>query len=586
MNPNPKTSQVSKPNRKYTKPETGLKTKPNSNAKTEPTPQSNPSPKIFKPGQMHLLKPISVPDKIPKAESNKTSILKPPSRYRPPTRPTIEPGAKPVQKPKLAEQPKPSQKTKTHLSRPQIRWATSDTIRHSQTHMPPTSGLVKQIAEVTHSPGNTEFSAGTWKTITLGPKTPNSLETGPFPRLHTLSEDVTLSPNSRIMSDLRPQTTSQPSLIPMTTRPNKINLQSVITSTSPGSTQPSPDPKSDSSTQAKILHNVKETPPARPVPSPRSQTTSHLSPDFRSATPTTSSPEPPAAELSTPHTRELRVKINQVPAFLNNSLSPNGRKKEQPEGTLGGTRPDGTNSKVPTSVSSKVRRDCSDHLLRGKTKSGVYLVTPDLRSRSFPVFCDMERDGGGWTLLQRRQDGSVSFNRTWAEYQSGFGELGGGEFWLGNSMNYLLTRDRDMVLRVELEDFNGVEEYAQYEQFRVAGERLRYRLTVGGYSGTAGDALRFSKSYDHNNRAFTTPDRDHDRYPSGNCGAYYSSGWWFDACMAANLNGRYYIGKYKGVRDGIFWGTWRNISTEYYPTNERQSFKTVRMMIRPKGFTP
>lgn len=231
-------------------------------------------------------------------------------------------------------------------------------------------------------------------------------------------------------------------------------------------------------------------------------------------------------------------------------------------------------------------RDCSDHLLHGETKSGVYPVTPDARNESFSVLCDMELGGGGWTLIQRRQDGSVSFNRTWAEYRSGFGDLGGGEFWLGNDRIHLLTRDRDMALRVELQDFNGLRRFAQYEQFRVASERLRYRLTVGGYSGDAGDALRFSRMYDHNHRAFTTPDKDHDRYPSGNCGAYYSSGWWFDACMAANLNGKYYVKRYKGIRDGIFWGTWHNISTEYYPTNYRQSFKSVTMMIRPKGFAP
>ncbi|XP_041852576.1 cell surface glycoprotein 1-like [Melanotaenia boesemani] len=510
---------------------------------------------------------------------------KPPPRYRPQTRPTVKPGPKPAVQPKL------SQITKTHSDPPQISWTASNSIQNSQTDMPPTSGLIKQIAEVTHSPRETEFSASMRKSITLGPKTSNRLETGPNP--HRLTEDFTLSPNSRIMSDLRPQTTGQPSSIQMTTRPNKINrgiLQSVITSTSPGSTHSSLVAKSETRMQANILHNVEETRPATSVPSPSSQTTSTLSPDFGSTTPVTSGPKTPAAELSTPSTRELRVKINQVAAFLNNSLSPNGRTadrflKEQPKGTLGGNRPDKTDLKLPTSEPSKVRRDCSDHLLRGETKSGVYLVTPDLRSRGFAVFCDMKRDGGGWTLLQRRQDGSVSFNRTWAEYQSGFGELDR-EFWLGNNMIHLLTRDRDMVLRVELEDFDGVKEYAQYAQFRVAGERLRYRLTVGGYSGTAGDALRFNKMYDHNNRAFTTPDKDHDRYPSGNCGAYYSSGWWFDACMAANLNGRYYFGKYKGVRDGIFWGTWHNISKEYYPTNDRQSFKTVRMMIRPKDFAP
>ncbi|KAG7281878.1 hypothetical protein CRUP_031127 [Coryphaenoides rupestris] len=206
------------------------------------------------------------------------------------------------------------------------------------------------------------------------------------------------------------------------------------------------------------------------------------------------------------------------------------------------TTPPKVSLKVTQVGLPKAPRDCSDHLRRGNTTSSVYPVTPDPRYRSFPVWCDMDHRGGGWTVIQRRQDGSVSFNRTWAEYREGFGEINGGEFWLGNEKIHFLTRARDMVLRVELEDFDGVREYAEYGHFRVASERQRYRLTVGGYSGSAGDALRFSKSYDHHNRAFTTPDRDHDRYPSGNCGVYYSSGWWFDSCLAANLNGKYYVG--------------------------------------------
>uniref|UniRef100_A0A671QX72 Uncharacterized LOC107696253 n=1 Tax=Sinocyclocheilus anshuiensis TaxID=1608454 RepID=A0A671QX72_9TELE len=227
-------------------------------------------------------------------------------------------------------------------------------------------------------------------------------------------------------------------------------------------------------------------------------------------------------------------------------------------------------------------QDCADYITKSR-RNGVYRVTPQPKSSMLPVFCDMESSGGGWTLIQHRFDGSTSFNRTWDEYKNGFGKLIG-EFWLGNDKIHLLTKAKNMSLRIEIEDFEGIREYAHYDHFYVANESQQYRLSIGGYSGTAGNAMQFSKKYNHDQKLFTTPDRDNDQYPSGNCGAYYSSGWWFDACMSANLNGRYYQSKYKGVRNGIFWGTWHNITMEYYPTNDRQSFKTVKMMIRPKNY--
>lgn len=252
---------------------------------------------------------------------------------------------------------------------------------------------------------------------------------------------------------------------------------------------------------------------------------------------------------------------------------------------------DGKCSKCPSQeqiqsrpVQHLIYKDCSEYYTIGKRSSETYRVTPDPKNSSFEVYCDMETMGGGWTVLQARLDGSTNFNKTWQDYKAGFGNLRK-EFWLGNDKIHLLTKSKEMILRIDLEDFNGVKLYALYDEFYVANEFLKYRLHVGNYNGTAGDALRFSKHYNHDMKFFTTPDRDNDRYPSGNCGHFYSSGWWFDACLSANLNGKYYHQKYRGVRNGIFWGTWPGMS-EAHPGGYKFSFKKAKMMIRPKHFKP
>lgn len=59
--------------------------------------------------------------------------------------------------------------------------------------------------------------------------------------------------------------------------------------------------------------------------------------------------------------------------------------------------------------------NCLDVLVSGKTTDGVYIINPG--NGAFPVYCDQTTDGGGWTVLQRRMDGTVDFDRTYEEYE-------------------------------------------------------------------------------------------------------------------------------------------------------------------------
>ena len=163
-------------------------------------------------------------------------------------------------------------------------------------------------------------------------------------------------------------------------------------------------------------------------------------------------------------------------------------------------------------------------------------------------------------MFQRRRDGSVDFYRGWAEYERGFGDVKG-EHWLGLKKISCLTGAKAVAqLRVDLADFDGRHKYAHYSHFTVGNLKTNYKLSVGGYSGTAGDSLTIGGQI-HNGREFTTHDRDNDRHSSDNCAVSFQGAWWYDSCHVSNLNGLYLSGA--SDNRGIRWQAFNTAIVSY-----------------------
>ncbi|CAB4015063.1 Hypothetical predicted protein, partial [Paramuricea clavata] len=212
-------------------------------------------------------------------------------------------------------------------------------------------------------------------------------------------------------------------------------------------------------------------------------------------------------------------------------------------------------------------KDCADIYKNGKTESGLYQIDPDGKG-TFNVFCDMTTSGGGWTVFQRRLDGSVGFYRRWKDYKHGFGYLNG-EFWLGLDKINRITSASHSKLRVDMEDTSGNTKYAEYDSFAIASEQQQYRLSFGTFNGTAGDSLSYQKGM-----AFSTYDSDNDENGS-NCAREYKGAWWYKRCHHSNLNGLYLYGTHKSYADGV---NWYHFKGHYY------SLKSTSMKIRPSAF--
>lgn len=74
--------------------------------------------------------------------------------------------------------------------------------------------------------------------------------------------------------------------------------------------------------------------------------------------------------------------------------------------------------------------DCQDAFDHGERDSGeVYYLKSPSRKKIVTAVCQFDSTSG-WTVIQRRLDGSVDFYRDWDDYRDGFGCVSG-EYWMG-----------------------------------------------------------------------------------------------------------------------------------------------------------
>uniref|UniRef100_A0A3Q0R3V8 Angiopoietin like 5 n=1 Tax=Amphilophus citrinellus TaxID=61819 RepID=A0A3Q0R3V8_AMPCI len=236
-------------------------------------------------------------------------------------------------------------------------------------------------------------------------------------------------------------------------------------------------------------------------------------------------------------------------------------------------------------------RDCSDikdNLMSvvPKIPSGIYIVHPENTDSSFEVFCEMDYMGGGWTVMQRRTDGLTDFKRSWADYVDGFGHLAG-EHWLGLKKVFHIVNQKDtrFQLHIALVSHDDVTSYASYDDFRLDSDTQFFSIHLGRYAGSAGDAFRgYDQEQNQDTAPFSASDVDNDGCNPfcsiGNCTVescsihYNHTGWWFNQCGLANLNGSPEDAeRNQGQRMHILWDTWRHSGVPY-------TIKSVTMKIR------
>lgn len=215
---------------------------------------------------------------------------------------------------------------------------------------------------------------------------------------------------------------------------------------------------------------------------------------------------------------------------------------------------------------------CKDLYFRFNFRAdGLYAVSVDGSDGYLrPIQCNMTTQNGGWTVVERRMNGDVSFEADWNEFKSGFGNFYG-DYYYGNENWHLLTKEAiKHELYFILETASGAVSELSYDDVTIGPETDQYRLALGIYQFVSGVELvegtdKFKSRND--GRAFVTHDRD---TTTDQCTNILTGGFWFgDQCGNVNLHGLWGIDTLQGIK-------WKEITG----VRGSDSFRKVTILVR------
>ena len=203
---------------------------------------------------------------------------------------------------------------------------------------------------------------------------------------------------------------------------------------------------------------------------------------------------------------------------------------------------------------------CKDLLTKVPlTQTGVYWIDPDGAGglAAFRAFCDMDTDGGGWTLV-------------WSN-------LRGGNPKFENNMKWATAIDTLPLVKGTLgDDPEKFQVYTGLNRWISLGTELRYswahdygkpidqsyrctyklepannfRITFSACKQLVGNVVPGLVS-SHAGQKFTTIDKDNDTYGQNCASSYSGSPWWYTACWSGNINGGGVGGN--GYQNAAYW---------------------------------